>query len=560
MTIKSLKKRIREWLNDADDAAGLNYSPPTHRTISIFPTTSDKHYNHTTRATSENMGNFLTGSDARDALMRGVNAVADAVKGTLGAGGYNAVLESDLRPGHLITNDGVSIAREIVMTDPYENMGANLMKEVATRADKESGDGTTTAITLAQAILKEGLTIDASPMEIKRSLDECLPIILKSLDDQKREITVNEVGTVASISAEDETLGALFQEIYTKIGKDGIIELDNSNTYETFYEIKEGVRLRDTGLLSPYMATEGTRAVYHKPRIIIATQKIAALSDINNLYSSLEKEGIKEVVILAQEIEQSVLAALAFTQSRGIFKTLIIKAPVLFRDWIFEDFAAITGATIIGPETGVTWKTVTLAHLGSCDKIVVGKEETTVLGIKDISKHLTKLEELVKEDEQIKVRIAWLKTKAAVLKLGANSESELSYKRLKAEDARNASYLALQDGIVAGGGLALVNASYTMPNTVGGTLLRQALTFPLEQIMSNAGFKTNWTLFKDNERGFDAKAGKMAHMFDAGIVDPCRVVKNSVKNAISVAGVVLTAQVVVTKPKKEEERERMPIL
>lgn len=499
--------------------------------------------------------NVYIGEEARDALMRGVNVVADAVKQTLGAKGSNAVLAENEYPFHIVTNDGISIARKVHLSHPVEQMGANIMREVADRANKESGDGTTTAMTLTQAILVEGAKATESAMEVKRSLDECLPVIMKSIDDQKKLIETDEVAAVASISAEDEQLGAMLQEIYKEIGKDGIIELDVSGTFETKWELTDGVRLRNAGFMSHYMANDGQRAVYKKPRILIAKQKITTLQDIDPLFREMSNKGKTELVIFVDDIDASVLHALALTHVQGIFKTLIIKAPMLWKDWLYEDFAAMTGATIVEPLSGVSWKNVNMTHLGVCEQLTTTKEETIVVGIKDITEHVKRIESEGTDDS--KLRASWLQTKAATLKLGANSESELSYKRLKAEDARNASYLALQDGVVAGGGVALRNAVLNLPDTVGGRILKVALRAPIQQIIKNAGITNPQSEMEyeheDIEKmGFDARTNELVDMWEAGILDPARVVKNSVKNAISVAGIVLTTRVAVCHPSQEK--------
>lgn len=494
------------------------------------------------------LSNIYLDKDARDGLMRGVNGVADAVKLTLGAGGGNAIIHKALYPGHIITNDGKSIAEDCIFTNPVEQMGANLVKEIAQKTDRDSGDGTTTSTVLLQAILQEGMKVGASPMEIKRSLDECLPIINDSLDKQKKDITVDEVGQVATISSENEKVGATFQEIYQKIGKDGIIELDNSYIPETIYEITDGVRLRNAGFTYPYMANQGKYAVYKNPKILITKQRIATLQDIDPLFKALSQEGTTELVIFCDDIDPTVSTTIAQAHVQGIFKTLVIKAPTLWKDWIYEDFAKITGATIIDPAQGFNLKHLELRNLGTCDQITTSKDETVVRGIQDISTHIKALKDLVTDDS--KIRLAWLQTKTAILKLGANSESELSYIRLKAEDARNASYLALQDGVVAGGGIALYNVD--LPNTIGGDILREALTAPMWQIVENAGVKDTTKIDGKvgGKMGFDAKTGKVVDMWEKGIIDPAKVVKNSIKNAISVAGTVLTTRIVVVeKPK-----------
>lgn len=501
------------------------------------------------------MDNIYTGTEARTKLMAGIDKVADAVKLTLGAAGSNGILEAELRPFHRITNDGVSVANSIFLEDPVENIGANIIKEIASKSDKESGDGTTTSTVLAQAILHEGLKSDASPMDIKRSLDECLPVIVASLDSQKKDITVDEVGAVATISAEDETIGALIQEAYQEIGKEGIIELDNSNLPETFIEYSEGVRLRFAGWLGAYSSTEPGKAVYKKPKILISKEKITSTDQIEPIFKALDAAGISELVLYVEDIDMAVASRLALTHLNGGFKTLIIKAPTLWKDWLFEDFAKLTGTKAVDFAEGKTFKNLRLEDLGTCDKIIATKDETRMLGTQDVSEHIKALEEAGVLDDQQKVRASWLQTKVAILKLGANSDSELSYKRLKTIDAISASKLALEDGVVAGGGVALRNATAELPETVGGIILIQALVAPIKQIIENAGvkFTDDTIILAGDDKGLNAKTLEVVDMWEAGILDPALVVKNAVKNAISVAGTVLTASVIVTLPKKEEK-------
>lgn len=477
----------------------------------------------------------------RERLIAGINKVCDVVKPTYGAAGSNVIVEHHLRPFFIVTNDGKTMIDDIKLADPVEQIGANIMREVSDKSDRDSGDGRKTTLLLTQAILNEAHKIQgASPMDIKRSLDDCLPIIIKAIDDQKREIRTEEVGAVASIAAENATIGALLQEIYQQIGKEGIVELEPSNTFNTFYDLKEGVRLRNAGFIAPYMANEGDKAIYKKPKILITKQKIATLQDIDPLFQKLSNDGTTEIVIYCDEIDPSVISALAFTHVKGIFKTLIIKAPTLWKDWFYEDFAKITGATIVEPISGVTLKSVGLEHLGTCEKIITTKEETTVIGIKDVSAHIQALKEL--NTDESKLRASWLSTKAAVLKLGANSESELAYISKKARDGRNAAYLALKDGVVKGGGVCInIIASY-MPDTVGGYILNNALKAPYKQNLVNMGIKEpNW--------GDD-------------ISDPALVVKNAITNAVSVAGTVLTAHGIITLIKEPQNANpsKMPIM
>lgn len=490
--------------------------------------------------------NVYKGKEARDMLVRGIDVVADAVMPTLGAKGSNAVLQEDLPPYHSVTNDGVSVAEKVFSSHPVEALGVSMMKEVAGKANRQSGDGTTTAVTMTHAIVHGAG--ESHGVVLMRSLQACLPAIDASLDAQKREIRESEVGAAATISAEDPKLGAMLQEILMKIGKDGIIELDNSGTPEDSWTETDGVRLRGCGYMSPHMANDGQKASYRDPKILITRQRIATLTDIDHLFGLLSGQGVNELVMFVDDIDPQVVAALAYTHANGIFKTLIIKAPTLWKDWLFEDFARITGATIVEPSTGVTLKTATEKHLGTCSRLVADREDTVVTGIRDISAHVAILEGM--EDDQSKLRLAWLKTKAATLRIGASSETELSYRRRKAEDARNASWLALRHGVVPGGGIALKNAAQDMPDTEGGRILREVLKAPFNKIIQNAGLAP-MEIPGQGPTGVDVLTGKTGNMFDMGVVDPVHVVKGAVRSAISVASAVLSAETVTVHPDKK---------
>lgn len=493
--------------------------------------------------------NIYLDKEAREGIMRGFNAVANAVKMTLGPAGSNAILQESLYPFHSVTNDGKSIGDKINSNDQLEAIGINLAKEILQKSDKDGG-ATTTSIVLAQAILEQGLKTQSSPMDIKRSLDECLDVINKSIDEQTRPITVDEVGKVATVSADDPKLGAIFQEIYKVIGKDGIVELDTSNIPETTYTITDGVRLRNAGFTYPYMINDGKKsAIYKSPHVLITKQKISTLQDLDGLFGGLSKQGIGELVIFCDEIDPLVSQAIAQTHMAGMFKTLVIKAPTLWKDWLFEDFAKITGATIIDPAQGKTFKNMRIEDLGHCEQITSTKDETVVRGIHDIKAHIKQLSDI--GTEEARLRLSWLQTKTAILKLGANSESELSYIRLKADDARNESYLALQHGVVAGGGLALRNAIDTLPlKTIGGTILEASLKRPWLQILENGSSGGTFLAGMGGNHSVDARTGKIVNMYEAGILDSSKVVKNAIKNAISVAGTVLTTNIVIVdKPR-----------
>lgn len=484
----------------------------------------------------EKKDNIFYGKEGVKKLVKGIEKGFDAVAGSYGSSGSNVIIEAPVNPGHKFTNDGRQILDSIKLVDPVENMGLNILKEVARKADEISGDGRKTSVILTHAIVKEGLKCKESPMDIKRSLDDCLPMILKSIDNQTQIVTVNDIEKVATVASESETLGNLFQEIYSKIGKEGIVELDNSNLPETSYEITEGVKLLGAGFHYPYMANEdkGRQAVFKNPYILITKQKIATISQLDPLLKAMVKQNRNEMVIFCDEIDVAVSQSLAMIHTQGVqrdgiqitFKTLVIKAPTLWKDWMYEDFSKITGATVIDGVTSQL-KNLQLHHLGTCDKIVTTKDDTIVLGTKDITEHLNVLKDMNTNDAEI--RIARLCTKTAILKLGANSESELSYLRGKALDARNAAYLALKGGIVEGGGIALLEVASQLKkigDSIGTKILSESLRYPNEQIIKNAG-----------EMSFE------------GIYDPAIVVKNSITNALSVAGTVLTAKAAIILPK-----------
>jgi len=510
------------------------------------------------------MQNFRTNihQNALVGIANGVSICADAVRGTMGARGKNVFIEQEFYPFHIITNDGATIIDNIILSDPLEKRGHALIKEATDRSNKNAGDGSTTTVVLLDALLKEGMKTGVNTLEIKHSLDECLPIIEKSIDENKKTITEKEVEDVATVAGESVELGKTLAEIYGLIGRDGIIHLEGSGTYDTSYNFIEGVRFFDTGYLSPFMVhderavKEGrkeTRAVYENPTILVTKRKISTLNDINPLLEALERQNKKDLVIFTDDMDSGVASLMVKAHKEHVFNILIIKAPVLWKPEVFEDFAKVTGSTIVEDASGITFKNLQLSHLGTCGKIIVDKEETVVIGISDIKDHINDLKS--RQDDVSKLRLSWLTTKTAILKLGANSESELSYLRLKAEDAINASRLALQDGIVAGGGIALLNVIKDLPDTVGGKILKEALQAPFKQICSNAGVTATVDDFKKTgNMGIDAKTGKSVDMYKAGIVDAAKVTKNAVRNALGVASTILTGSVAISIPEMSAQQ------
>lgn len=511
--------------------------------------------------------NLYVNNEAREKLMAGIRKAAIAVGGTMGTGGSNALIEAIENPGHLATNDGATILSSIYFADPIEDMGRKILLEAVSRANKQSGDGSSTTTVLTASIIEEGLAFlgTHNSMDIKRSLEACIPLIEKAIADQTKQITVDEVSKVATISAEDKGIGDLIQEIYQQIGKDGIIHWDISKTTEDTYSVGSGLTIEGAGFLSPYMCDidEKTgqfsnQARWSNPNVLLVKQKITSASDFNGLFKALFDKEIKEVVVFCDEIEATVIPDLIQTRAVRGFKTLVIKMPVIWKDEWYADLAKASGATVIDPNAGITLKTMTLEHLGKVGNIVVSREDTFIDGIKDLTDHLEGLEE--EGTDEAKNRIARLNTKTARLYIGAVSDSALSYKRLKVEDAISAAWQALQGGVVPGGGSALVEATGYLPATVGGDILNLALRAPARQIATNAGI-----LAMDvdgrylNGMGFDTNTKTFVDMVKANIINPAKVEINAVRNAVSVAAQVLTTTTVVLLPREEKEHAQPPV-
>jgi chaperonin GroEL len=468
-----------------------------------------------------------TFKDALPRLAEGIRKAASVVGPTMGPKGVNVTIQSKLSPGHLTTNDGATIIKAMELADPIEKIGLGFLKEAVERSNANSGDGSSTTTVLLNSIIQEGIMSGVATPDIKRSLDDCLPIIIKSLDEQREEITVEDIPAVARIAGENEEVAKTLGEIYRVIGKDGIIHLEGSGTYETSYSLIEGVRFGDTGYLSPAMATEKNKAIYHNPTILVTKRKISHIKEIDPLLQALVAAERKDLVIFTDDMDSDVARMLIELQKnpQRALNILIIKAPTLWKQYVFEDFAKVTGSTIVEDATGVTFKNLKLDHLGTCQTIIVDKEETTVIGIADITDHVMELQEEQTTDS--KLRLSWLATKTAILKVGAQSETELSYKRLKYEDAIHSSRLALAHGVVPGGGIALKIASAVMPDTIGGRILMMALTRPIAQICQNMGID-------------------IPESFGPEVIDSVDIVAGAVKNALGIASTVLTTSSVIT--------------
>lgn len=470
--------------------------------------------------------NVLSQQDSIEGIRRGISLAVDLIRPTYGNNGSNVIVETKLNPKHGIYNDAWSIIKAIkIIEGDAERIGLDFVKELCERADKLSGDSRKTTLLLLDAILKEAENYPKG-LNLKKELDKSIDMIENLIDKHTTKITIKDIDKVASTASESEEIGKLIKEIYQQIGKDGIIQVEGSGTFDTSYRIIDGVRFDMTGYLAPSMANEGRKAIYEKPLILVTKKKISSDNDINPLLNEIVSlPERRPLIIFTQDMDSNVASMLVELNQKGLIKVCIIKAPSLWRDYIFEDFSKCVGATIIEDGTGKNFKNMTFDDLGTCDKIIVDEDETVVMGHKDISEHIAFLEE--KGDHDSKLRLSWLVAKTALLRLGANSETDLSYKLLKLNDAVRSSYLALKYGIVKGGGIALNQISYEIDNPI----LAKVLKVPYEQIKSN-GTET----IPDN------------------IVDASMVVKMAVRNSIGIASTILTAPsaIYIPKPTPEE--------
>jgi chaperonin GroEL len=516
--------------------------------------------------------------EARRALERGMNQLADAVKITLGPKGRNVVIEKKWG-APTITNDGVSIAKEIELEDPYEKIGAELVKEVAKKTNDVAGDGTTTATLLAQAMVREGLrnvAAGANPMGLKKGIEKAVERAVEAIKDQAKEIEdKDEIAHVASISANnDPEIGSMIAEAMEKVGKDGVITVEESQTFGLELELVEGMRF-DKGYISPYFITDPERmeAVLEDPYILIANSKISAVKDLLPVLEKVMQSG-KQLVIVAEDIEGEALATLVVNKIRGTFRSTAVKAPGFGdrRKAMLQDIAILTGGQVISEEVGLKLENTTLDMLGKARKIVVTKDETTVVegggDAEQIKGRINQIKaEIEKTDsdydrEKLQERLAKLAGGVAVIKVGAATEVELKEKKHRIEDAVSATKAAVEEGIVPGGGVTLLQTQTSLDKLdlegdekTGSLIVRRALEEPLKQIALNAGMEGG--VIVDKVRGLDpgfglnADTGEYVDMFKAGVIDPAKVTRSALQNAASIAALFLTTEAVVAeKPEK----------
>ena len=524
------------------------------------------------------------GDDARARLKAGIDVLADTLKSTLGPRGRNVIVDKKFGPPQ-VNSDGVTIAKEIDLEDPFENMGAQLLKEVSKKTNDDAGDGTTTSTVLAQAIIAEGfknVTAGADPMAVKRGMETGMAAVRASIKKQSTAVvSKDQIESVAILSSHDDEMGSLISDVMDKVGKDGVITVDESKSLSYETEFVDGMNI-DRGFLSPYFVTNSERqeSVLEEPYVLITSQKISAISD---LLPVLEKvlQTNKNILVIAEDVEGEALATLVVNKLRGTLNVAAVKAPGFGdrRKAMLEDIAILTGGTVISEEIGRKLDTVTLDDLGKCKQVIVKKDETTFVdgdGSKDaLAGRKAEIETQIEDTssdydrEKLQERLAKLSGGVAILRVGAATEIEMKEKKQRMEDALSATRAAVEEGIVPGGGTVPIRASETLTaiksdnddEQTGIDVLRRSLLAPIRVIAANSGYEGAVILAKVSDSkeknfGFDAHKGEYGDMLTMGIVDPAKVTRAAVENAVSVAGMILTTEALISE--KDEPMPAMP--
>ncbi|MEM9142636.1 MAG: chaperonin GroEL [Bacteroidota bacterium] len=518
--------------------------------------------------------------DARDGLKRGVDALANAVKVTLGPKGRNVIISKSFG-SPVVTKDGVTVAKEIELADALENMGAQMVKEVASKTNDLAGDGTTTATVLAQAIVKEGLknvAAGANPMDLKRGIDKAVDAIVENLSKQSKRVgdSSDKIQQVAAISANnDVAIGQLISQAFEKVGKEGVITVEEAKGTDTYVDVVEGMQF-DRGYLSPYFVTDSEKmtADLESPYILLFDKKISAMKDLLPVLEPVAQSG-KPLLIIAEDVDGEALATLVVNKLRGSLKIAAVKAPGFGdrRKAMLEDIAILTGGTVISEERGFSLENTTVDMLGTCEKVTIDKDNTTIVNGSGAAKHIKTRVNQIKsqietttsdyDKEKLQERLAKLAGGVAVLYVGAASEVEMKEKKDRVDDALHATRAAVEEGIVAGGGVALVRAKKVLSKVnadnpdeeTGLQIVARAIESPLRIIVENAGGEGSVVAAKildeKGDFGFDAKSEKYVDMLKAGIIDPKKVTRVALENAASVAGMILTTECALTDIKEE---------
>jgi chaperonin GroEL len=521
---------------------------------------------------------ILFNLEARDKLKKGVDALSNAVKVTLGPKGRNVILEKSYG-APIITKDGVTVAKEVELTDPVENMGAQMVKEVASKTNDIAGDGTTTATVLAQSIITTGLknvTAGANPMDLKRGIDKAVALVVKSLHAQTKQVgdSNEKIKQVAAISANnDHTIGSLIAEAMSKVKQEGVITVEEAKGIETYVDVVEGMQF-DRGYISPYFVTnaEKMEAVYENPYILIYDKKISVMKDLLPILEKAIQSG-KPLIIIAEDVEGEALATLVVNRLRGSLKVAAVKAPGFGdrRKEMLEDIAILTGGVVISEEKGYRLEDATIDMLGEADKVSIDKENTTIVsgqGSKEsISGRVAQIKKQIEtttsdyDKEKLQERLAKLAGGVAVIYVGAASEMEMKEKKDRFEDALAATRAAIEEGIIAGGGVAFIRAIEALngikgeneDETTGMAIIKRALEEPLRQIVENAGMEGSVVVNRVKEGkddfGFNARTDVYENLFEAGVIDPTKVARVALENAASIAGMLLTTECVLVEHK-----------
>jgi chaperonin GroEL len=529
---------------------------------------------------------ILFNLDARDGLKKGVDALSNAVKVTLGPKGRNVIIEKSYGAPH-ITKDGVSVAKEIELQDPVENMGAQLVKEVASKTNDLAGDGTTTATVLAQAIVAAGLKnviAGANPMDLKRGIDKAVATVVESLKSQSQQVgdSIEKIQQVASISANnDNTIGTLIAEAMAKVKKEGVITVEDAKGIETHVDVVEGMQF-DRGYISPYFVTntEKMEAVYENPFILIYDKKISVMKDLLPILEKSLQTG-RPLLIIAEDIDSEALATLVVNRLRGSLKVVAVKAPGFGdrRKEMLEDIAILTGGTVITEEKGYRLEDATLAELGTADKITVTKDNTTIVNGQGAKENIEARAAQIKaqiatttsdyDREKLQERLAKIAGGVAVIYVGAASEVEMKEKKDRVEDALNATRAAIEEGIIPGGGVGFIRAISSIENlkgenddqTTGIAIIKRALEEPLRQIVENAGLEGSVVVNKvregEGDFGFNARTETYENLLKTGVIDPVKVSRVALENAASIASMLLTTECVISNHKEENPMPAM---
>ena len=529
---------------------------------------------------------IVYGADSRQAILRGVNHLADAVKVTLGPKGRNVVLDKKFG-SPTITKDGVTVAKEIELKDPLENMGAQMVREVASKTSDIAGDGTTTATVLAQAIYREGaknVVAGANPMEVKRGIDKAVEVVIEQLKTFAKPVSGNAIAQVGTISANsDATIGTIIAEAMEKVGKDGVITVEEAKSMETSLEVVEGMQF-DRGYLSPYFVTDPDRmeVVLENPVILIHEKKISSMKDLLPVLEQVARGG-RPLLIIAEDIEGEALATLVVNKLRGTLQAAAVKAPGFGdrRKAMLEDIAILTGGRALTEDLGIKLENVKLEDLGKAKKVTIDKDNTTIVegagagpAIEGRVKQIrTQVEDTTSDydREKLQERLAKLVGGVAVIKVGAATETEMKEKKARVEDAMHATKAAVEEGIVPGGGVALIRAGKALDSLkldthdqqVGVSIIKRAIEEPMRWIATNAGQEGTIIVqrVKENdtvEFGYNAGAEKFEDLIAAGVIDPVKVVRTALQNASSIAGLLLTTEAMVCDIPEEKKAEPMP--